>query len=89
MVTLSFTAARQGFAEAINRSAYGKERIVVKRREKPLVAIIPIEDLRLLEALEDAADARDAAAALAAFKRSGAKAIPLAEAEKRLAARKK
>ena len=50
---LSTTAARDSFAEVVNRAAYGKERVVLTRRGKPLVAVVPIEDVELLEGLED------------------------------------
>lgn len=48
--------ARDQLAELINRAAYGKERVVVSRRGKPVAAIVPLEDLEELEAAEDAAD---------------------------------
>ena len=52
----------------MNRAAYGKERTVVSRRGKDLAAVIPIEDLRLLERLAqeemDRQDLEDARAAL-------------------------
>ena len=53
----------------VNRAAYGKERTIVSRRGKDMVAVIPIEDLRLLERLTrdemDRQDLEDARAALA------------------------
>lgn len=55
--TLSTTAARDSFAEIVDRAAYGKERVVLTRRGRPLVAVVPIEDIELLEALEDEQDA--------------------------------
>jgi prevent-host-death family protein len=53
---LSTTAARDSFAKVVNRAAYGKERVVLARRGKPLVAVVPIEDVELLEGLEDEYD---------------------------------
>ena len=35
----------------MNRAAYGKERTIVSRRGKDLAAVIPIDDLHLLERL--------------------------------------
>ena len=49
--------ARTLFGELMARVGYGGERIIVKRRGKPLVAMISIEELRWLEALEDTRDA--------------------------------
>jgi hypothetical protein len=43
---------REGFADAINRAAFGNERVLLRRRGRAVAAVVPIEDLRLLEALE-------------------------------------
>jgi prevent-host-death family protein len=43
--------ARREFGTVINRVAFGGERIVLERRGKPLAAMIPMEELRLLERL--------------------------------------
>ena len=40
--------ARNQFSELINRASYGKERIILTRHGKDIVAIIPIEDIDLL-----------------------------------------
>ena len=69
MSTLSTIEARKNFSELLNRSAYGKERITLTRRGKNLVAVVPIEDLKILEAIEDTLDLEEAKAAL---KESGA-----------------
>ncbi|WP_341755601.1 type II toxin-antitoxin system Phd/YefM family antitoxin [Candidatus Tisiphia endosymbiont of Ptychoptera albimana] len=63
--------AREHFSEVLNRSAYGKERIIFTRRGKNLVAIIPMEDLNLLEALEDKLDVEDAKKSLEEGKQHG------------------
>jgi antitoxin Phd len=64
MTRVSTVDARRRISEVVNRAAYGKERIVLTRRGKEIVAVIPVEDLRLLEEMEDAADIRDALKAL-------------------------
>ena len=69
--TLSTGAARDNFAEVLNRAAFGKERVVLTRRGKPLVAVVPIEDVEVLEQLEDQADVEEARAALAAWRAEG------------------
>jgi prevent-host-death family protein len=61
---LTASAARQNFSDIVNRAAYGGERIVVHRRKKPIVAVVPIEDLEFLESLEDEVDLKAARAAL-------------------------
>ncbi|WP_243371613.1 type II toxin-antitoxin system prevent-host-death family antitoxin [Geotalea sp. SG265] len=65
MTKISTAEARNGFAEVINRASFGKERFVLTRRGKQLVAIVPVEDLELLEELEDRMDIEAAKAALA------------------------
>ena len=46
---LSTSAARQQFADLINRAAYRGERFVLQRRKKPVAAVIPIEEYDFLE----------------------------------------
>ncbi len=65
MSTVSTVKARETFSEVINRSAYGKERIVLTRRGKKVAAVVPVEDLNLLEALEARLDLEDIEQALA------------------------
>ncbi|MCW5980996.1 MAG: type II toxin-antitoxin system Phd/YefM family antitoxin [Bryobacteraceae bacterium] len=69
MTRLNVSKAREEFPDVVNRAAYGKERTIVSRRGKDLAAVIPIEDLRLLERLAreemDRIDLEDAQAALA------------------------
>ncbi len=73
MVHLPASKAREGFADTINRVAFGKERVVLRRRGKDIAALVPMADLRLLEELEDRIDLVDARAALAETKKKGAK----------------
>jgi len=86
MAHLNVSRAREEFPEIVNRAAYGKERTIVSRRGKDLAAVIPIEDLRLLERLAreemDRADLEDARAALKEAEEEGT--ISLEEARKRL-----
>jgi prevent-host-death family protein len=61
--------ARAEFGSVVNRVAFGHERIVLERRGKPMAALIPMEDLRLLERLieeeEDRIDVEQARKVLA------------------------
>ena len=81
MTRLNVSKAREEFPEVVNRAAYGKERTIVARRGKDLAAVIPIEDLRLLERLAreemDRIDSNDARAALKEAEEKGT--IPLRE----------
>jgi antitoxin Phd len=54
MPRMTMTAARRELPEAVNKLVYGNgEPIVLSRRGKDLAAIVPIEDLQLIEELED------------------------------------
>jgi len=35
---------RKGFAEYVNRVAYGNERVLIERRGRPIVALIDMTD---------------------------------------------
>lgn len=63
MTHLSVQEAGEQFSDLIHRVAEEKERILVTRDGEQLVAIIPIEDLELVEALEDKIDLEEARAA--------------------------
>jgi len=63
--------ARRDFSDLLNRVAYGHERMVLTRRGKRLVAVVPVEDLELLESLEDRIDLEAAREALAEADREG------------------
>jgi len=68
---ITTVSARQHFSDLINRVAYGKDRIVLTRRSRPLAALVPIEDIELLEEIEDREDLKAARAALREAKRKG------------------
>jgi prevent-host-death family protein len=64
----STTEVRESVAEYLNEVAYGRKRVVIRRRGKDLAALIPIDDYRMLlrmeEALEDHLDLEEAREAL-------------------------
>jgi prevent-host-death family protein len=72
MKRLAASEARGSFAEALNRVAYQGERVVMHRRGKPVAALVPLEDLAILEALENE---RDLAGARKALREKGS--VPL------------
>jgi prevent-host-death family protein len=82
--SITASEARDEFAEVINRVAYGGERVVIRRREKELAAVIPMEDLRLLERLieqeEDRIDAEEADKIMATIEGGEEEVIPLDQA---------
>jgi prevent-host-death family protein len=62
--------ARKQMAELLNRAAYGKERFVVTRHGKELVAIVPLEEMTLLDRLRTLLSRKDFEAALAEVEES-------------------
>jgi prevent-host-death family protein len=84
MPRLNVSKAREGFPEIVNRAAQEKERTILSRRGKDLAAVVPIEDLRLLERLtrqeEDRLDIENARNAL----RETGENIPIEQAKKKL-----
>ncbi|MGB8580673.1 MAG: type II toxin-antitoxin system Phd/YefM family antitoxin [Candidatus Sulfotelmatobacter sp.] len=61
---LTASEARQNFSDILNRAAYRGERVVVHRGKKAVAAVVPIEDVELLEKLEDEIDIAAARKAL-------------------------
>lgn len=85
MTRLNASDAREHFSDTLNRVAYRGERIVLHRRGKNLVAVVPISDLAALEKLEDRLD-------LAAAKRTLAESderIPYEQVRQQLGLKKK
>lgn len=62
---INATAARNQFAEILNEVAFRGERVELERHGKSIAAVVPIEDLELLEALEDKLDLEAARKVLA------------------------
>ncbi|MBI4469036.1 MAG: type II toxin-antitoxin system Phd/YefM family antitoxin [Acidobacteria bacterium] len=56
--------ADNDFAETLRRVSKDHERVVIRKSGKPVAAVIPIEDLRLLEQIEDEIDIAAAREAL-------------------------
>lgn len=77
--TLSTVDARSRFSEVLNRAAFGKERVILTRRGKALAALVPLDDVDLLEELEDLLDVEDARAALEKWGRSRKRPVMLDE----------
>ena len=84
MTRMAVTKAREDLAELVNRAAYRGERFLLERRGKEMAAIIPAEDLALLEMLEDKLDVEAARKALAGMKAKGEKPIAWATVRKDL-----
>ena len=64
MTRIAASKVRESFADTLNRVAYRRERVVLRRRGKDLAAVVPIEDFLFLEELEDRLDLEAARKAL-------------------------
>lgn len=65
MKQVTTAEARKHMAELLNRAAYGKERFVVTRHGNPLVAIVPLDEVTLLDRLRSLLSRKDFEAAVA------------------------
>lgn len=79
IMNMNVVEVRNKLADALNRVAYGNERIILERRGKGVAVLVSMEDLALLEHLEDEQDVR---ASRKAMKEKGS--VPLADVKKRL-----
>lgn len=65
MTTIMNTVdAKENFADLVNHVAHSKERVILTRRGKEIAAIIPLEDLQLLQESQDKHDLKEAIDAL-------------------------
>jgi prevent-host-death family protein len=72
MTRLPAGKVRENFADALNRVAYGRERILLHRRGKDVAVLMPVDDLRLFESLiERLEDRMDLEAAQEAWREQG------------------
>ena len=78
MTTIPISQAREHLADLGNRVSLRGERVIVERRGKDLFALVPVEDLELLERLEDQMDLK----AIRAAKKEPS--IPFAKVKKEL-----
>ena len=72
MEDITAAEARKQWADLLNRVAYGKERVVVTRHGKELAALVPVEDLRLIDRMKSLLRRRDVRAALKETESRGA-----------------
>jgi prevent-host-death family protein len=56
MARLTASQLREDLADTINKVAFGGERIVLRRNNKDVAALVSIEDFYLLQDLEDKLD---------------------------------
>lgn len=54
--SIAVSDLRDEHSDVLGRVTYGKERFVLTKYGRPIAALIPFDDLELLEALEDRVD---------------------------------
>lgn len=81
MKSITVTQARKDLGDIFGEVNFHKQRILLTNHKKR-VAIVPIEDLELLQALEDADDIFEAKQALKEIKEKGT--VSFEEMKKRL-----
>jgi len=64
MTTVSMTEIRRVFTELADKVRINGERVCISKNNKPALALVPLEDVRLLEMLEDMIDLKEALEAL-------------------------
>lgn len=81
MASITTVAARNDFSSVLNRAAFGKERVILKRRGKAIAAVVPLEDLALLQSLEDKLDSAAVLASRKETRKKGTKSLAQLRAE--------
>ena len=79
--SITTVAARNDFSTVLNRAAFGKERVILKRCGKPIAAVVPMDDVLLLQSLEDKLDIADALVARKEALKKGTKSFAQLRAE--------
>ena len=79
MAKIAVIDARKDLADVLNRAAYGKERVVLTRRGKDVAAIVPMDDLNVLEAIEDHMDVTESEKILARVRAGSEQVVSLEE----------
>lgn len=70
--TVSTAEAKEDFTDLINRVSHHNEHIVLTRRGKEVAALIPMQDLLLLQSVKNKNDLEEAVEALKESRNTGA-----------------
>ena len=81
MASITTVVARNDFSSVLNRAAFGKERVILKRRGKAIAAVVPLEDLALLQSLEDKLDTAAVLTSRKETRKKGTKSLAQLRAE--------
>ncbi len=79
MAKIAVIDARKDLADILNRAAYGKERVVLTRRGKDVAALVPMDDLNILEAIEDHMDVTESEKIMARVRAGSEQLLSLGE----------
>jgi prevent-host-death family protein len=60
MIQICMTKARRNLNDIVNLVISTGQRICIKKNNKPAMAIVPIEDIEMIEAMEDKIDVEEA-----------------------------
>ncbi len=71
MGAVGMAGVRKGLAEVIERIEESKERMIITRHNKPVAALVPLDDAALLEKLEDNLDLLEAMEAIEDYESAG------------------
>ena len=71
MTRINVGDLRSRLADMINQVAFGKERVILQRRGRDVVAVVSLEDLSVLEKIEEHIDLDEARRSLAETKKKG------------------
>jgi prevent-host-death family protein len=71
ITSINTADAKEEFAELIQRVSHYKERIILVRRGKEVAAIVPVEDLIVLESSQSKNDLEDSVEALKEARKEG------------------
>jgi prevent-host-death family protein len=71
ITSISTIDAKEEFSTLLNRVSHNKERIVLTRRGKDIAAIVPLEDLYLLEQSQSKSDLEESVEALQEARQGG------------------
>ena len=81
MDALSMATVRKDLAELIGKVQYRKERMIITRHDKPVAALVPVDDAALLEKLEDRLDLVEALEAIDDYDENGGVSLERLKAE--------
>jgi prevent-host-death family protein len=75
ITVLNTVDAKEQFTDLVNRVVHSKERVILTRRGQEIAAIIPLEDLTLLQEAQERHDLREAIDALKEIRSVGTKSL--------------